>query len=816
VPPLRTARPTVPPNVDETVVRALAKVPADRFPTAHDFADALAGRLAGRQPGGTAVLAGLLRPRSLAVIGGYALLTVTVWLVTSWLADRFALSPHLPRFALATLGFLLPAVALVATIIGTRGTRWRTAYTASVSANLAVAGLALVVLFRGKDLGAATKAVTITDEEGNRVERVIPKGEFRKRLAIFYFDADPADSLARTLAYGIPDALGIDLLQDLFIDVRQPAQFRDRLREAGFKDLTGVPLGLARDLAAEQFRDQFVRGTVRTEGNEIVVTMGFYRTATGEPISESTVRGTDPLALIDQLATDVRGTVDLPEGYTGESPDLPAAELLTRSPAAFRSFSQGLEALVVRDDWVRATALFEQAVAADSTFAIAQYQLFATYLLQNKTQEALHPLQAAVDQVYRLPERIRNQVKANYYQMRREPDKMYAVIEMNAELFPNDILALQALAQIQQIRDQRRDMIVTYQRILKLDPQQHDNLRNIADLYRSLGEYDRAIEYYTRYTELNPTDRRGYLGLGDVRRSQGDYEAAKQAYERAALLDPADGEAPLRIADADLATGAFDRALQEYEEALARARTAMDSTAALKGLAGYYALRGRIREALGYRERAWTEEAKVAPPVQLMIERLNTIGDYIASGDTARSFELMQQYRAQLRPPFDVFLPLGELDIALELEDPSQIDTAAARIEQAIQQSSYAFLQQAATYARGQAHYLRGEYREAIASWEQEAKLDPSDASVPRQLGQAYRDLREYGRAEAALKEAQRRRPSDPRTMYERALLEEARGRREQAIVSLRAALVVWAGADPGYKWARRAREKLSQLAEAR
>jgi hypothetical protein len=52
--------------------------------------------------------------------------------------------------------------------------------------------------------------------------------------------------------------------------------------------------------------------------------------------------------------------------------------------------------------------------------------------------------------------------------------------------------------------------------------------------------------------------------------------------------------------------------------------------------------------------------------------------------------------------------------------------------------------------------------------------------------------------------------------MYERALLEEARGHREQAMASLRAALVVWSGADPGYKWARRAREKLSQLAEAR
>jgi tetratricopeptide (TPR) repeat protein len=812
VPPLRTARPTIPPNVDETVIRALAKVPADRFATAHDLAEALAGRLAARPSQGAALLAGLLRPRALGIVGAYAVVTVAAWLIAQRVVERLALSPHLPSFMLATLGLLVPGVALAAAITGSRELRWRPAHTATLSANLGVAAIALLVLFHGKDLGAATMAVTLTDEEGKRVERVIPKGEFRKRVAIFYFDADPADSTARMLAYGIPDALSIDLLQDLFIDVRQPGNFRDRLQEAGFRDLTGVPLALARDIAAEQFRDQFIRGSVRTEGGQIVVTMGVYRTATGEPISESTVRGTDALELVDQLATDVRGTVDLPEGYAGQSPDLPAAELLTHSPAAFRSYARGLEALVVRNDWTNAAALLQQAVTTDPTFAAAQYQLFATYVLQNRAQEALPPLQAAVDQVYRLPERIRNQVKANYYEMRREPDKMYAVIQMNAELFPNDILALTALAQVQTIRDQRREVIETYQRILKLDPQQHDYLRSIAEVYRSLGEYDRALDYYQRYTKLNPTDRRGYLGIGDVRATQGDHAAARQAYERVLLDHPSDGDALRRLGDVALSVGAFDSALARYRDALAAARASSDSADALTALGRYYQARGQLAEAMRQRERGWVERAKAAPPIQTMIERLGALGDYIASGDTVRALELLAQYRQQLQAPFDAFLPLGELDIALALEQPDRIDSAAAALDRTIRQFSYEFLQQTVVYARGQAHYLRGEYRAAIASWEQERKLDPGDPTIPRQLGQAYRELGEHGRAEAEFQEAQRRRPADPRTMYERALLDEARGRRDDAIKGLRAALAVWTDADPGFKWANRARAKLSQL----
>ncbi len=46
VPSLRTLRPTVPRAVAHVVTRALAKVPADRFPTAREFGEALAGAMA--------------------------------------------------------------------------------------------------------------------------------------------------------------------------------------------------------------------------------------------------------------------------------------------------------------------------------------------------------------------------------------------------------------------------------------------------------------------------------------------------------------------------------------------------------------------------------------------------------------------------------------------------------------------------------------------------------------------------------------------------------------------------------------------------
>jgi TolB-like protein/tRNA A-37 threonylcarbamoyl transferase component Bud32 len=65
VPSLRTARRTVPAGMERAIVRALAKVPADRYPTAAEFADALTKPAVAPRPGrrrarflGTALIGG--------------------------------------------------------------------------------------------------------------------------------------------------------------------------------------------------------------------------------------------------------------------------------------------------------------------------------------------------------------------------------------------------------------------------------------------------------------------------------------------------------------------------------------------------------------------------------------------------------------------------------------------------------------------------------------------------------------------------------------------------------------------------------------
>ena len=96
--PVRTGRPSVPPHVDAAIARALEKLPADRFATAKEFADALEGKgiaLSGttwQQPTMIDRRAGVARVRAWAGWGVAALLAG--WL--GWQGFRQREAPDAP------------------------------------------------------------------------------------------------------------------------------------------------------------------------------------------------------------------------------------------------------------------------------------------------------------------------------------------------------------------------------------------------------------------------------------------------------------------------------------------------------------------------------------------------------------------------------------------------------------------------------------------------------------------------------------------------------------------------------------------------
>jgi len=100
--------------------------------------------------------------------------------VSSLLVDRYLLSPHLIDLSIVMLLSLIPSVLLIAYFHGKPGKdEWTRFEKIGIPINIIISISLLFFVFQGKDLGATTKTVTLENEKGEKIKRMIPKSEFR-------------------------------------------------------------------------------------------------------------------------------------------------------------------------------------------------------------------------------------------------------------------------------------------------------------------------------------------------------------------------------------------------------------------------------------------------------------------------------------------------------------------------------------------------------------------------------------------------------------------------------------------------------------
>ena len=756
-------------------------------------------------------ITGQLYARLGTILGLYFAAGFGVVVFVDWLVNRYVLSPHLPDFSLVALLSMAPSIALLAYYHGTPGQHaWTRVERIGVPVNLLATAVILFVFFRGTDLGAAQKTVTVEDEEGNKIERIIPKSEFRKKLALFYFNNEAGDSTLDWLQYGVPLALHIDLDQDLFLHIE--STFADKMKAAGYSDGVGLPLTLRKKIADDQHLDYFVSGSLARENDEFLVEMSLYETRRGKLLEERTFTGEDIFRLVDEMSVQLKKDLDIPRHHIEEVEDLPVAELLTHSMVAYRQFVKGYAAVILRDDWATAAKVLERAVEEDATFAQAQFMLAQVYLLSNQREKAGTAMQAAMQHIYKFPERDQLTVKAMYYgDYKQDSDKAFRLVKYKVELFPEDIDGHAQLAMMYEIRKQKDEAISEYNQILKLDPDQFDYLQKIGALYKREGEFEAALEYYQRYADQFPDKHESFTAIGGLYKTLGNYDQAKFFYEKALLIEPDNVSVLLALAGIEETVGNFDQALEQYQDALEFSKTPEHRRQAYSSLKNYYELRGQLSKSLEHMLLENAEAEKYLPPVLILLTQLQGLSHYIQAGKREVAFQKLEVLQTQLAPPFDMFLPLGYLDIYLELEDADNAEKAITGVETMIQTFQFETLRRIVLHARGKVHEMRGEYEEAMRSYQRVLELEPTYASTNSRIGKCYRELKEFEKAEELIQKNLKIEPFNPEAHYEIALVYAAMGDQEKAIEHLNTALYVWEEADPEYKPAKKAREKLAQ-----
>lgn len=91
---------------------------------------------------------------------------------------------------------------------------------------------------------------------------------------------------------------------------------------------------------------------------------------------------------------------------------------------------------------------------------------------------------------------------------------------------------------------------------------------NLCEMYRQIGELDRAIEAGRRAIELDPNYLQGLNNLGIALFDRRDYAGAEELYRRAIACDPKFPEAHNNLANALRAQRRLDEAIEEYRKAI--------------------------------------------------------------------------------------------------------------------------------------------------------------------------------------------------------------------------------------------------------
>jgi len=765
------------------------------------------------------MLGELVRRRVPQIVGLYLVGSWGFVEFVDWAVAQYVLSLHITNFVVSLLLLLLPSVLLLAWRYGAPGDdRWTRTESIAIPLNLVLAAAVLYLGFRGTPLGAATTTVVVEDESGNAVERVIPRNDFRRSIASFFFDNETGDTTLDWLRYGLPIATEFDLVQDMFISGTSPWPRYGLLREleeAGFPDGVGVPLALKRKLAADRHLDVFLTGSLVRADSGLVVQSELYDAQRGRLVARHTFSASDPFELADRLSEQLKRDLELPTLQIEEARDLPVSEILTNSVSAFRQYVLGFRSLM-DPDIDAAERWLTGAVAEDPSFAMAQWNLAISYYLLNRPEEAAAAAQSAQRYLYKLPERVQFQVRAWDYQLfQQKPEQAFRITRYWVELYPRDIEGRKQLAQLLAERGQWEDQIAQLEEILSIDPTQYEQLQQIGRIYEEQAQYETALGYFERYAELFPADDQSFVAIGDLGRRTGEHERARSAYERALLIEPGAVQVMLSLGRIELDLGAFETARGWADEAMAASRGPEDRYRVYGFEQTMYYRQGlfeRLEES--YRKRlAAAAEFMIPVGVAWELAESEALRYAHDAGREAFAFRQLDSLRAELPPPFDDAYGAFYGTVIAESGD---MEGAQAEFERA--RSGFTALGNElalgvfAAYESGLVSEQEGDYESAVASYRQTASLYPPELLFAVATGRSQRKLGELEAAEATLQSALGVVPADAKIRYELALVYEDMGRAADAIEQLQAAADVWKSADPAYLPAQKVRAKLRQL----
>jgi tetratricopeptide (TPR) repeat protein len=364
---------------------------------------------------------------------------------------------------------------------------WRNAVRAGVGA-LALLGVATIgwMVMRTTGIGPA----------GTLVARgVIEDGE---RVILADFENHTPDSL---LADVVTETFRVDLAQSPTVSLADEAYLREVLDRMERPSGTRLDAELAREVAIRDGIKAVIRGDIGMAGSSYVLSARLIIAETGEelvPIRETAEDQSEVVKAIDRLSKAMRER--LGESLRSLAANEPLEQVTTGSLEALLKYSQAQQVLWRGEGSVKAIPLLEEALAIDSTFAMAWRRLSTLTAIggARQTEAAVK----AYEYRDRLTERERYHTVGIYeWYANRDFQRSATAYLTLLDTYPDDPLAWFNLAVAYQWQGEFERMVEAYNQAAELDyTGVAAHVRALTGLY-NLGRTDEARIALTAFVE---------------------------------------------------------------------------------------------------------------------------------------------------------------------------------------------------------------------------------------------------------------------------------------------------------------------------
>ncbi|HEX9579575.1 MAG TPA: protein kinase, partial [Gemmatimonadales bacterium] len=791
--PVTKHRDTVPPALNEVIMRCLAKKAADRWQKADEVRaqfEAMATPTGGMTPtatqphpatGAAQRQSGTAAADQLRVAGLFALASVGVLAIVYAAVQVIGLPDWVFWGAIGLLLVGLPIMLLAgrherkraeAALTGTHMPtptgmqRYFTRRKAILGGGVAFAGLGIVT---GGYMAMRVLGI-------GPVGTLVASGVLDQRdvLLVADFENRTGDS---GLATSITEAFRIDLAQSPVVRLMDQAGTAQVLRRMNREPGSRLDLALAREIAEREGIKAVVAGDIGTLGRAYVVSVRLLSASEGSELVALRETADDDAGIIgavDRLSKKLRERIG--ESLRSIRGNEPLEQVTTGSLDALRRYTQALDA-EVRGDLERAAALLEETVAIDTAFAMAYRKLGV--VLTNMGAPRLRVVRAATSAFRhrdRLPALERYLTTAYYYD---------------------------------QVEFDRGLVVSAYRSALDVEPESGTALNNLAIQLQGMGQPAEAESLLERAIAGSPATQ-NFDNLSFSQVEQGRFDEAQRTIERYEQAFPGHPNIQFLRAWTDVARHDYDGAARHIQALGDQTAGSANWQRWARGtLSGIDQIRGRLRSAED-NARAAVESAvqEGSPGVALglaitpAIHQMRYLGDREGAVRTIEA-ALRRFPLSQLDPldrPYDALIAIyaeaGRVDRARALKAEFE-----AAVERALRRFPERHLREAAV-AEGE-----GRPRDAIAALRAyRAELPGCSSCALPELGRAYELAGELDSALAAYQRSVtapdpsrilRGMYDLPPTLKRLGELYQQRGNREKALEYYGRFVDLWKTADP-------------------